>query len=125
MLLYNQYLIKIICKLLEFICKFLPLKHWNFDDSNSPEYQKFKVDILPKIIKFQKSDYKLLIAYYKHKYGYVLRPINRRNGETLSKDIRCPNVVLLTIISTIIMVAKVRCNAKYAKQISLAMNQNL
>lgn len=90
LLLYNQYLIKIICKLLEFICKFLPLKHWNFDDSNSPEYQKFKVDILPKIIKFQKSDYKLLIAYYKHKYGYVLRPINRRNGETLSKDIRCP-----------------------------------
>ena len=90
LLLYNQYLIKIICELLEFICKFLPLKQWNFDDSNSPEYQKFKVDILPKIIKFQKSDYKLLIAYYKHKYGYVLRPINRRNGETLSKDIRCP-----------------------------------
>lgn len=26
-----------------------------FDDSNSPEYQKFKVDKLPKILKFEKS----------------------------------------------------------------------
>ena len=40
-----------------------------FDDSNSPEYQKFKVDKLPKILKFEKVDYKLLLAYYKQKYN--------------------------------------------------------
>ena len=38
-----------------------------FNDSNSPEYQKFKIDKLPTILKFEKVDYMLLLAYYKHK----------------------------------------------------------
>ncbi len=66
---YNQYLINIIFQLLLFISKYIPLQQMAFDDSNSPEYQKFKVDKLPKILKFEKVDYKLLLAYYKQKYN--------------------------------------------------------
>ena len=53
LLAYNQYLIKIIYQLILFISKHIPLKQMAFDDSNSPEYQKFKVDKLPKILKFK------------------------------------------------------------------------
>lgn len=62
LLTYNQYLISIIGELLLFISKYIPLKQMAFEDSNSPEYQKFKVDKLPKIIKFEKVDYILLLS---------------------------------------------------------------
>ena len=61
-----------------------------FDDSNSPEYQKFKVDKLPTILKFEKVDYKLLLAYYKHKYNKNVKPVQRRNGKSIPKKIKCP-----------------------------------
>ena len=32
------------CWLINFICRYIPLKQWAFDDSHSPRYQKFKVD---------------------------------------------------------------------------------
>ena len=38
------------CWLIQFICRYIPLKQWAFDDSHSPKYQKFKVDRLPKIV---------------------------------------------------------------------------
>ena len=38
------------CWLINFICRYIPLKQWAFDDSHSPKYQKFKVDQLPKIV---------------------------------------------------------------------------
>ena len=89
LLLYNQYLIKIIYNLLLFISKYIPLKQWAFDDSNSPDYQKFKVDKLPKIIKFQKVDYKLLIDYYKQKYNAltinIIKKKNKKNKKKKSK----------------------------------------
>ena len=75
LLIYNQYLLKIISELLLFISKYIPLKQMEFDDSNSPQYQKFKVDKLPTIIKFEKVDYRLLLAYYKHKYNKMLKPV--------------------------------------------------
>ena len=90
LLIYNQYLLKIISELLLFISKYIPLKQMEFDDSNSPQYQKFKVDKLPTIIKFEKVDYRLLLAYYKHKYNKILKPVQRRNGRTISKSIVCP-----------------------------------
>ena len=44
-----QYLLSIIktlyqqnCWLLAFICRYIPLKQWAFDDSHSPRYEKFK-----------------------------------------------------------------------------------
>ncbi|KYH30506.1 hypothetical protein CLTEP_26130 [Clostridium tepidiprofundi DSM 19306] len=72
--LYNQYLLKQINMLLLFIAKYIPLKQWAFEDSHSPEYQKFKVDKLPKILRFEKVDYQLLLAYYKHKYNKLVKP---------------------------------------------------
>ena len=51
LLIQNQYLLQIISYLFKFICKFIPLKQFAFDDSNSPDYQKFKTDKLPRIVK--------------------------------------------------------------------------
>lgn len=90
LLIYNQYLIKTIYQLLIFISKNIPLKQMVFDDSNSPEYQKFKIDKLPKILRFEKVDYILLLAYYKHKYNKTIRPVQRRNGKSIPKNIKCP-----------------------------------
>ena len=52
-----QYQYQQICWLINFICKYIPLKQWAFDDSHSPKYQKFKTDKLPTIVKFQKHDW--------------------------------------------------------------------
>ena len=90
LLLYNQYLIKIIYNLLLFIAKYIPLKQWAFDDSNSPDYQKFKVDKLPKILRFEKVDYLLLLDYYKYKYNKFVKPVQRRNGKSIPKKTKCP-----------------------------------
>ena len=58
------------CWLINFICRYIPLKQWAFDDSHSPRYQKFKVDQLPKIIyHHQDWDWKDLNSYYTWKYG--------------------------------------------------------
>ena len=90
LLIFNQYLIKIIYNLLLFISKNVPLQQMAFEDSNSPKYQKFKVDKLPKVIRFETVDYKLLLAYYKHKYNKLLTPVQRRNGKSIPKHIVCP-----------------------------------
>ena len=87
---YNQYLIKIIYQLLIFISTHIPLKQMAFDDSNSPVYQKFKVDRLPTILKFEKVDYKLLLAYYKHKYNKTVKPVQRQNGKSIPKKTKFP-----------------------------------
>lgn len=85
-----QYQYKQICWLLLFIAKFIPLKQWAYDDTHSPKYQKFKVDKLPIIIKFEKQDYRFLLEYYKYKYSKPLKPVNRRNGKSIPNDIICP-----------------------------------
>ena len=45
------------CFLINFICKYLPLKQWAFDDSHSPKYQKFKIDQLPLILNVEPWNY--------------------------------------------------------------------
>ena len=110
---YNQYLINIIGELLLFISQHIPLKQMIFDDSNSPEYQKFKVDKLPTILKFEKVDYKLLLAYYKHKYNKTVKPVQRRNGKSIPKKLSVLNVVHLMNIFMIITVIKVNINARF------------
>ena len=52
---YIQYQHKQICWLLNFICRYIPLKQWAFDDSHSPKYQKLKIDKLPVIKAFIKQ----------------------------------------------------------------------
>ena len=52
---FNQYLLKIIFDLLTFIARYIPLKQKIHDDSMSPKYQKFKIDRLPIINKVRKG----------------------------------------------------------------------
>lgn len=81
---------KQICYLLLFICKYFPLKQWAFDDSHSPEYQKFKVDKLPTVYTPATFDYQLYIAYIEHRYGYLIKPVKRRSETDIPKDLVCP-----------------------------------
>ena len=67
---FIQYQHKQICWLLNFICRYIPLKQWAFDDSHSPKYQKFKIDELPLITDFRQDwTYKDLIPYYEKTFG--------------------------------------------------------
>ena len=103
-----QYQYKIISQLLNFICRYIPLKQWNFDDSHSPKYQKFKVDELPRIISYE-QDWKWndLIPYYEKqlmhytKFMELKYPINR--WLTISKQ--QPFVLNLSLITMIIKLA--------------------
>lgn len=85
-----QYQQKQICWLLNFICRYIPLKQWAFDDSHSPKYQKFKVDKLPKIIFYEKWNYKDYIPYLEWKYGKKIKPVNRRSECDISDECTCP-----------------------------------
>ena len=90
LLLYNQYLLKQISELTLFIAKFIHLRQWAFDDSISPNYQKFKTDILPIIKKFEKQDFLFLLDYYFWKYNQIIKPVQRRNDKTIPEDTICP-----------------------------------
>ena len=81
---------KTICWLLNFICKYIPLKQWAFDGSHSPKYQKFTTDRLPLLKPFIKQDWQFLLEYYLWKYGKSVRPVQRRNGKSIPEDTFCP-----------------------------------
>ena len=86
-----QQLFAIIGWLLNFICRYIPLKQWAFDDSHSPKYQKFKVDELPRIQPYvQDWNWNDLLSYYKKRYGYDLKPVKRRKECTIPEDCSCP-----------------------------------
>ena len=90
LILYIQQLHKQIFELTLLISKYIPLKQWIFDDSQSPEYNTLKLDELPLIVKFEKIDYELLLEYYILRYKKTLRPIQRRNGRSIPEDVFCP-----------------------------------
>ena len=96
LLIQNQYLLQIISFLFKFICKYIPLRQWIFDDSNSPKYQKFKVD-KPPLIKKDKFhpqeiwNYKDFIAYIKWKYDVTISPVKRRGECDIPNDYICPH----------------------------------
>ena len=86
-----QQLYKQNCWLILFICKYIPLKQWAFDDSHSPKYQKFKIDELPKIISFkQEWNWTDLIFYYQKRYGKTIKPVFRRGECNVPTDYTCP-----------------------------------
>lgn len=87
---YIQYQHQQICWLLNFICRYIPLKQWAFDDSHSPKYQKFKIDKLPVIKPFIRQDWQFLLEYYQWKYGKPVKPVQRRNGKSIPEDTICP-----------------------------------
>ena len=90
LLIQNQYLLQIILYLFNFICQYIPLKQWGFDVSNSPKFQKFKVDEPPIIIQREVWFYKDFISYIKWRYGYVITPVKRRSICDIPDDFVCP-----------------------------------
>ena len=87
-----QYLYQQNCWLINFICRYIPLKQWAFDDSHSPKYQKFKVDELPKVQIIQHEwDWRLLIPYFDHRYGVKIKPVSRRKECDIPEDCSCPS----------------------------------
>ena len=88
---FIQYQQRIIGQLLNFICRYIPLKQWAFDDSHSPKYQKFKIDELPVVIHHaQDWDWKDLLSYYDKRYHKKIKPVNRRSESTIPEDCSCP-----------------------------------
>ena len=86
-----QYLYQQNCWLINFICRYVPLKQWAFDDSHSPKYQKFKIDELPLITDFRQDwTYKDLIPYYEKRYGKKIRPVSRRSECDIPDTCTCP-----------------------------------
>ena len=90
LLVQNQYLLQIILFLFKFICKFIPLRQFAFDDSHSPEYQKFKIDKPPRIVKHEVWHYYDYIPYIKERYGVDINPVNRRKPCDIPDDTICP-----------------------------------
>ena len=87
---YIQYQHKQICWLLNFICIYIPLRQWAFDDSHSPKYQKFKIDKLPKIISHkQEWNWCDLINYYEQRYHKTIKPVFRHGECNIPEDYRC------------------------------------
>ena len=90
------------CFLVNFICKYIPLKQWAFDDSHSPKYQKFKIDQLPLILNIEPWNYLDYIAYLKWRYKdqfKPIKPVSRRSQCDIDEDcksIRCnaPSIYL-------------------------------
>ena len=78
--------------LIQFICKYIPLKQWAFDDAHSPKYQKFKVDELPIIDDtLPKLNWKKIVDEYPASHnGKLLKPISRRKDPGISKNCTCP-----------------------------------
>ena len=86
-----QYQHKQICWLINFICRYIPLKQWVFDDSHSPKYQKFKIDVLPKIISYKQDwNWKNLISYYYQRYGKTIKPVFRHAECDIPVSCNCP-----------------------------------
>ena len=86
-----QYLYQQNCWLINFICKYIPLKQWAFDDSHSPKYQKLKTDELPKII-YRKQDWQWqdLIKYYELRYNKTIKPVHYRSESNIPENCCCP-----------------------------------
>lgn len=87
-----QYLYQQNIFLIKFICKYIPLKQWAFDDSHSPEYHKFKTDELPKVICHKQDwDWNDLLKYYQLRYNKTLKPVARRKECNIPADCLCPS----------------------------------
>lgn len=85
-----QYLYQMNRWLILFICRYIPLRQWAHDDSHSPKYQKFKVDRLPKIVYYEKWDYREYIPYLEWRYGKKIKPVARRKECDIPDDCTCP-----------------------------------
>lgn len=81
------------CWLISFICGYIPLRQWAFDDSHSPKYQKFKTDRMPLILNAEPWDYRDFMAYLKWRYKddfKPIKPVRRRSECDIDDDCKCP-----------------------------------
>ena len=90
-----QHLYQQNCWLINFICRYIPLKQWAYEDSHSPKYQKFKVDELPHIKTFIKQDWQFLLEYYLWRYGKPRQACAKTKrqvhpGRYRLSSLRCP-----------------------------------
>ena len=87
-----QYQQNQICWLLNFICRYIPLRQWAFDDSHSPKYQKFKVDALLKVRIIQHEwHWQLLLPYFEQRYNVKIKPVSRRKECDIPENCSCPS----------------------------------
>lgn len=87
-----QYLYQQNCWLISFICRYIPLKQWAFDDSHSPKYQKFKVDELPKVQIIQHEwHWQLLLPYFEQRYNVKIKPVSHRKECDIPENCSCPS----------------------------------
>ena len=104
-----QYLYQQNCWLITFICKYIPLKQWDFDDSHSPKYQKLKTDELPEMeIHHNDWDWQLLIPYYEFRRS---NPSHAAKNVISLRTASVPAVMPLNLISTATTAGKARSNA--------------
>lgn len=87
---YIHHLHEYIYQLLFLLVRTNSFRQWRHDELHSPKYQKFKTDELPIIVKFHKQDYEFLIAYYKHKYGKLIKPVKRHANSSVDSSTICP-----------------------------------
>ena len=89
-----QYLYQQNCFLISFICKYIPLKQWAFDDSHSPKYQKFQIDELPLILHdVYPWNYQDFMQYLEWRYKdsfKPIKPVRRRSECDINNDYKCP-----------------------------------
>ena len=107
-----QYQYQQICWLLNFICRYIPLKQWAFDDSHSPKYQKFKIDQLPIVKPFIKQTGN---SFSNTINGSMQKNLNLFNAAMVNLFLKTPSVLSaehLTITSTTTMVAMVSISVK-------------
>ena len=110
--------------LLFFVCKYIPLKQWAYDDLHSPKYQKFKVDRLPVIKTFLRQDWQFLLEYYQWKYHKPVRPVQRRSDRSSLKTSSALSVALLIITSMIITAATANISVRSVDRLSPAGNMS-
>lgn len=116
---FIQYQHKQICWLLNFICRYIPLKQWAHDDSNSPKYQKFKIDELPLILNVEPWDYQDFMAYLIT--GNMISLSNQFNAVMANPFPKIPSalyVELLTTLFTIIMAVTGSISAMFVGRLS-------
>lgn len=78
-----------------FICRYIPLKQWTFDNFHSPKYQKFKISELPRINPFIKQDWLFLLEYYLWRYSkpsLYLKMLSALTAVMLSPGKRIVNI---------------------------------
>ena len=103
---------KTICWLLNFICKYIPLKQWAFDGSHSPKYQKFTTD---RSRSSSRSSNRTGSFSLNTISGSTANPSDPFSAAMVNPSLKIPSVLFvghLTTISTIIMAAMGSSNAK-------------